>query len=161
MNDANRQMLGEALGRLPSGIAILTTRRGEHDTAMVASWVQQAAFEPPMVTLSVKSGRYIVDWIRESGVLAVNILAEGQKRMLAHFGRGFGPGEPAFDGMKVERRITGAAILADSLAYLDCRYVSSIEAGDHTLILAEIVDGRLQTTGVQPMVHIRRSGLKY
>jgi flavin reductase (DIM6/NTAB) family NADH-FMN oxidoreductase RutF len=128
---------------------------------MLASWVQQASFEPPMITVAVKNGRYIADWIRATGVLAINILGDGQKSFLAHFGKGFAPDEPAFDGMQVERRATGVPILSDSLGFLDCRCAGTIEAGDHTVFLAEVVDGGLHGDDEQPMVHVRRSGFKY
>lgn len=161
MDESTRESVGAALGKVASGIVILTARRGEQETGMLASWVQQAAFEPPMISVVIKNGRYIADWIRESGVLAVNILGEGQKQYLAHFGKGFEPGQPAFEGLEIERRATGVPILADALSYLDCRFSDSMAAGDHTVFLAEIVDGALQGDDEQPMVHVRRSGFKY
>jgi flavin reductase (DIM6/NTAB) family NADH-FMN oxidoreductase RutF len=161
MNETNNEPMGAALGKVASGIVILTARRGDQETGMLASWVQQASFEPPMITVAVKNGRYIADWIRATGVLAINILGDGQKSFLAHFGKGFAPDEPAFDGMQVERRATGVPILSDSLGFLDCRCAGTIEAGDHTVFLAEVVDGGLHGDDEQPMVHIRRSGFKY
>jgi flavin reductase (DIM6/NTAB) family NADH-FMN oxidoreductase RutF len=161
MNETNNEPMGAALGKVASGIVILTARRGDQETGMLASWVQQASFEPPMITVAVKNGRYIADWIRATGVLAINILGDGQKSFLAHFGKGFAPDEPAFDGMQVERRATGVPILSDSLGFLDCRCAGTIEAGDHTVFLAEVVDGGLHGDDEQPMVHVRRSGFKY
>lgn len=161
MDESTKESVGRALGKLASGIAILTTRAADRETGMLASWIQQAAFEPPMITVAVKTGRYIADWIRDSGVLAVNILGEDQKNFLAHFGKGFAPEEPAFEGLEVERRATGVPILVESLGYLDCRFAGSLEAGDHTVLLAEVVDGGLHGDDEPPMVHIRRSGLKY
>jgi flavin reductase (DIM6/NTAB) family NADH-FMN oxidoreductase RutF len=161
MNETNNEPMGAALGKVASGIVILTARRGDQETGMLASWVQQASFEPPMITVAVKNGRYLADWIRATGVLAINILGDGQKSFLAHFGKGFAPDEPAFDGMQVERRATGVPILSDSLGFLDCRCAGTIEAGDHTVFLAEVVDGGLHGDDEQPMVHVRRSGFKY
>ena len=161
MDESKREAVGAALGKVASGIVILTARHEDHETGMLASWVQQAAIEPPMITVAVKNGRYIADWIRESGMLAINILSAGQKSFLAHFGKGFEPDQPAFEGLQVERHTTGAPILADALGFLDCRIAGSIAAGDHTVFLAEIVDGGLHGDDEQPMVHVRRSGFKY
>jgi len=161
MDEAKKEAVGAALGKVASGIVILTTRHEEHETGMLASWVQQAAFEPPMITVAVKNGRYIADWIRQSGVLVINILGEGQKSYLAHFGKGFEPDQPAFEELGVERSTTGAPILADALGFLDCRFAGELEAGDHTVFLAEVVDGGLHDDDEEPMVHVRRSGFTY
>lgn len=161
MDEATKRSAGAALGRVVSGIFIVTARHGEQETGMLASWVQQASFEPPMITVGVKKGRYIGQWIAESGALAVSIVGDDQKHLLAHFGKGFEPDKPAFEGQKIERHATGAPVLAEALGYLDCRVTGQVDAGDHTVFLAEIVEGGLHETDGQPMVHVRRSGFNY
>src|SRR5687768_13076480 len=64
--------LGQALGRVPSGLYILTARHDGKATGMLASWVQQAGFDPPMVTVAVNRDRYVGDWITRSGRFALN-----------------------------------------------------------------------------------------
>jgi hypothetical protein len=56
-----------ALGRVPSGIFILTTGYEGRATGMLASWVQQAGFEPPMVTVAVRRDRFVAEWIAATG----------------------------------------------------------------------------------------------
>src|SRR5258706_383723 len=51
------QELALALGRVPSGLFILTVCDGQRETGMLASWVQQCSFEPPQVSVAVKHGR--------------------------------------------------------------------------------------------------------
>ena len=88
--------LGQALGRVPSGLFILTVSHEGRSTGMLASWVQQAGFEPPMVTVAVASRRYAGDWIAASGRFTLNQIPAGNKPLLRHFGRGFEPDAPAF-----------------------------------------------------------------
>ena len=129
---------------------------------MLGSWVQQAAFEPPMVTVAVKKGRYISGWIAESGVLGLSIVGDDQKTFLAHFGKGFEPDQHAFENVRIERHTTGVPLLADALGFFDCNVASRLEAGDHDIFLAEIVDGGFRGDGdAHPMVHVRRSGFNY
>jgi hypothetical protein len=87
------------LGRVPSGIYILTIGTGARATGMLASWVMQAGFDPPMVSIAVKQGRYICDWLSEGQPFVLNVVAEGKKDLLKHFGKGFEPGAPAFEGL--------------------------------------------------------------
>src|SRR4051812_36801885 len=69
--------LSQALGRVPSGLYILTACRDGKATGMLASWVQQAGFDPPMVTVAVNRDRYVGDWIAHSGRFALNQVATG------------------------------------------------------------------------------------
>jgi flavin reductase (DIM6/NTAB) family NADH-FMN oxidoreductase RutF len=152
--------IAAALGRVASGIFILTARHGEHETGMVASWVQQASFAPPMITIAVKHGRYIGDWIAESRAFAVSMLSEEQKFILSQFGAGFEPGVPAFADVEIERHSTGCPILSEALAYLDCRVTTEVTAGDHRVFVGEIAAGAVLHDD-RPMIHVRRSGRHY
>ena len=75
------------LGRLPSGIYILTVGEGNDSTGMLASWVQQAAFEPPMVSVALKRGRHISERIEAGEPFVLNVVGEGHKSLLKHFAK--------------------------------------------------------------------------
>jgi flavin reductase (DIM6/NTAB) family NADH-FMN oxidoreductase RutF len=157
----DRKQLGAALGKIPSGLFILTARDGAAETGMLASWVQQCSFDPPQVTVAVKRGRGVLDWLlRDGAAFTLNVLDDTQTDMIAHFGKGFDLGEPAFTGLEVERPEGGAPVLTDALAYLECRVAGRLEAGDHAVLLARVVGGRVLADG-QPMVHVRKSGFHY
>ena len=148
-----------ALGRIPSGLFILTAANGDHSTGMLASWVQQCSFDPPTISVAMRKGRYLLDWLIEGSSFAVNVLGEGQKSMLAHFGKGFELGEPAFEGIDVDR--SGAApVLKAALSHLHLRVVGHCDAGDHVLVLGRVVGGAVHHDG-KPTVHTRKSGLHY
>jgi flavin reductase (DIM6/NTAB) family NADH-FMN oxidoreductase RutF len=155
-----QKALMTAIGRIPSGLFILTFRHGKRETAMLASWVQQCSFEPPRVVIAINQKRYVLEWLTPGAAIGVSVLGEGQKELMAHFGKGFEPGEPAFEGIEVERPGDGAPLLKAAHAVLDCRVASTHEAGDHTLVVAEVVDGRQLTDG-RPGVHVRRVGSHY
>ncbi|MBI1916438.1 MAG: flavin reductase [Planctomycetes bacterium] len=149
-----------ALGRIPSGMFIITVRHGDDETGMLASWVQQCSFDPPQVSIAVRHGRWLAGWLTEGAALVVNILDDTQTDMIVHFGRGFAPGEAAFNELEVERSESNTAVLSDALAFLECRVQSSVSAGDHDLCIARVVGGRVLNEG-HSMVHIRKSGLHY
>ena len=157
--DPKRQLCA-ALGRVASGLFVLTARRGETETGMLVSWVQQCSFEPPQVTLAIKRDREILDWLTPGLLFTLNILDDTQTDMIVHFGRGFSLSEPAFAGLEVERPEGGAPVLSEALAYLECRVVSRCAAGDHDLIIAEVTGGRVLNEG-HSMVHIRKNGSHY
>ena len=148
------------LGRVPSGIFILTVGSGERATGMLASWVMQAGFEPPMVTIAVKKGRYVEDWITRGDPFILNLVAEKQFDLLKHFGKGFEPDQPAFEGLSIRHCARAVPILTDCLGHLECEPVSHFDSGDHRIFLAKVVRGGLQGEAA-PMVHIRKSGKNY
>jgi flavin reductase (DIM6/NTAB) family NADH-FMN oxidoreductase RutF len=148
------------LGKVPSGLFILMVRHGDQETGMLASWVMQAGFEPPMVSVAVKQGRYVGEWLSAGSPFVLNALGESHKSLLSHFGRGFEPCEAAFNGLSVERTADGVPALADTLGYLECRPKGHVDSGDHRVFLAEVTGGKL-ASDVPPYVHIRKNGLKY
>lgn len=148
------------LGRIPSGIFILTVRHEEQETGMLASWVQQAGFTPPSVTVAVKQGRYVADWLTAGAPFVLNVVATDQKSLLSHFGRGFDPGQPAFEGLSMARCPRGVPILEGTVGHLECKISGHVDAGDHRLFLAEVTGGKLERDDA-PMVHIRKSGANY
>jgi flavin reductase (DIM6/NTAB) family NADH-FMN oxidoreductase RutF len=152
--------LAAALGRIPSGIFVLTARRGKEETGLLASWVQQCSFEPPLVTVAIKRGRFLGEWLLGGAAFTLNILDETQTDMIGHFGRGFEQGEPAFTDIDAEHRPAQAAILREALAHLDCRLVSRHPGGDHDILVCEVVHGAMLSDG-RPMVHVRKSGMHY
>ena len=148
------------LGRVTSGIYILTAGTGERSTGMLTSWAMQAGFEPPMISVAVKAGRYVGDWIAQGEPFVLNVVAEKQFEMLKHFGKGFEPGAPAFEGLEITHCPRGVPILNDCLGHLQCEPVSHVDSGDHKVFLARVVRGSLHSDAA-PMVHIRKSGGGY
>jgi flavin reductase (DIM6/NTAB) family NADH-FMN oxidoreductase RutF len=156
----SQRPVAAALGRIPSGLFIVTVRRGDMETGMLASWVQQCSFSPPMISVALERSRPFASFLAKQSPFTVNILDETQTDMISHFGRGFEPGEPAFEGLDVERGDTNGPVLSEALAFLEAKTVERCSAGDHELILAEVVGGRLLSEG-HPMVHVRKNGFHY
>lgn len=152
--------LAAALGRIPSGLFILTARHGHHETGMLASWVQQCSFDPPQLSAAVRKDREVLDWLGEGASFVVNILPEGAKGLISHFGKGFDLKEPAFEGLEVSRAPGTAPVLLAAHAYLACRVVDRLDTGDHVLVIGRVVAGSVLQDG-KPTVHLRKNGLKY
>jgi flavin reductase (DIM6/NTAB) family NADH-FMN oxidoreductase RutF len=160
MSEPDRKGQAAALGRVASGVFVVTVRQGERESGMLASWVQQCSFEPPQITLAVNRKREINGWLTEGTVFTLNILEDGQTELVAHFGRGFAPGEPAFTGLEITRPAGVPPVLSEALAYLVCRIVQRWPVGDHDLIVGEVTAGQVLDEG-HPMVHLRKSGMHY
>jgi hypothetical protein len=84
-----REPLGRALGMIPSGIFVVTTARDSVRAAYVGSWIQQAAFEPPSITIAMNQHRPLLTLLEPGRGIAVNILGRRQAPLYASFERGF------------------------------------------------------------------------
>jgi flavin reductase (DIM6/NTAB) family NADH-FMN oxidoreductase RutF len=136
-----QRQLASALGRVASGLFILTARGQDAETGMLVSWVQQCSMQPPRVSVCVQNGRAILDWLTNGADFVLNILDDSQTDMISHFGRGFLRGAAAFENVEVDCAAASAPVLTEALAYLDCRVVSRCPAGDHELLIADVRAG--------------------
>ena len=151
--------VGKALGRIPSGCAILTARTGKRRAALLASWIQQAGFDPPMISVAVKKGRTIEAVIDASGALVVNLLGEDPSAMFKHFGGGFRPDQDPFADLAV-KDVAGGVAIDQRIAWLSARVHGKHDAGDHWLYLAEVTDANIDEIN-EPYVRVRKDGLSY
>ena len=158
---ADTKAFQPVLGRVPSGLFILTVGTGPRATGMLSSWVMQAGFDPPMVSVAVKLARLACDWITEGQPFVLNLAGKSQDALVKHFNAGFEPGEPAFDGLAVDHCPRGVPILTDALGHLECEPVAHLDSGDHRVFLANVVRGRLGRTDEKPWIHVRTSGTHY
>ena len=152
--------LAAALGRIPSGLFVLTLSRGDIETGMLASWVQQSSFQLPLISLAINPKRDIAGLLTADSLFTLNILEDTQTDMIVHFGRGFTLNEPAFTDLDVIRGQSNGPILQEALAFLTCQVKGRHPAGDHDLFIAQVIDGRMLDEG-HPMVHVRKSGTHY
>lgn len=158
--DDSHRSLAAALGRIPSGIYVLTVTRGSVETGLLSSWVQQCSFEPPQISIAVRPDRPIVALLEAGSHFTLNILEASQTDMIVHFGRGFALGDDAFAGLDVRRERPRGPVLTEALAYLECEVAARFNAGDHDLLLGRVLAGEVLDEG-QPMVHVRKNGLHY
>ena len=148
--------MAAALGRIPSGLFVVAWREGDADRTMLASWVMQAGFAPPAISVAVAPSRDLLAALDRGVPFVVNVLAESQRPLLARFGK---PTDDAFAGLAVHRTPAGAAALADAAAWLECRAVARAVHGDHVVVVAEV--GAAGGTAAEPLVHVRKNGLRY
>ncbi len=158
------EALAAVLGKVPSGLFIVTAGDGKgRHTGMLASWVMQAGFEPPSITVAVAAKRYLNDWLADYPHLVVNLLGQSQTDMLKHFGRGFEPDAKAFEGIETTETSCDLPALRDCLGYLEGRVSGSMTCGDHVVYAVELTGASKGSRFdvEKPFVHIRKSGLTY
>ncbi len=161
MDESLRNEVGKAIGKIPSGLFILTACDSENRTGMLVSWVQQVCFEPPIVCVAVGKGRPIMPVIGTSRQFGLCQLPKGDKVLLRRFSSGVEPGDDPMEGLAmIEDTVIRVPILGDALSYLECELVSHLDVqGDHDLFVGRVVGGRFLNG--EPDIRIRKDGFTY
>ena len=151
--------LKAALGRIPSGLyAVGATLEGRR-VGMLCSFVEQAGFEPPMISISLGKDRPLRAVLEHGGLFSVNILGSEDKKILAAFASA--REEDLFAQFELLDNGHGLPQLADALAWLACRSRGSVAAGDHVVYVAEVLEGCLHREQGEPMIRVRKNGFGY
>ncbi|GAB4242005.1 MAG: diflavin flavoprotein [Stanieria sp.] len=154
--------LDKAMGRLSGGLYIITATKGNVSSAMLASWVTQASFEPPGITIAVAKDRAIESLMQVGDRFVLNVLAEGKyQSLMKHFLKRFNPGADRFAGVNTQTAANGSPILTDALAYLECEVVSRMECSDHWVVYSKVDTGRVSDPESLTAVHHRKVGNHY
>ena len=159
--------LNKALGCLSGGLYIVTAKDSEgkdsRDGAMVASWVSQASFEPPGITVAVAKDRAIESLLQVNDRFVLNILQENNYlHLFRHFLKRFPPGANRFEGVELMNDLAaGGPVLSDALAFLSCKVIQRMETTDHWIIYSSVEKGNLSNPQSKTAVHHRRVGSNY
>ena len=159
MDAAEKNNVAKALGMIPSGCFVLTASDAGHSSGILVSWVQQAGFDPPAVSVAIKHGRSVQLLVERSGQFVLNTLGEDGPDLFKHFAKGFESEGSAFAGLRARPSPAGV-ILEDAVACLCCKVTGKVDAGDHVVYVATVIDGAVHRDA-RPSVRIRTNGLNY
>ena len=152
----------QAVGRIVDSLCVVTAQQDNISSAMLASWIAQATFNPPGLTVAVAKDRAVESLLHSGDKFVVNILAEGKDLELRkHFLKPFAPGQDRFVGVSTQPAQNGCPILTEALAYLECSINNRIECGDHWVVYAVVENGKVLNSDGVTAVHQRKSGSHY
>jgi len=145
----------QALSHFPAGVTITTIRAGEQIHGLTVSAFASVSAEPPLITVVIDNRHRAKQLLEEPGaVFAVNFLRHDQHELSNRFA--WLKDEDRFAEGTWGTAETGAPILADALAWLDCRIYARYPAGSHTVYIGEVVASRVPEEGVPPLIYWQR-----
>jgi len=137
--DANAKKT--ALRMIPYGLFVLTAKgKSDEVAAATVNWVTQASFAPPLVVVGVKTDSHAHALIKESKAFALNVLGKGQTAMAFTFFKPATREGQSISGEPFRSGTTGAPILERTPAFVECRLVDTVERGDHSVFVGEVVE---------------------
>ena len=135
------------MGRFATGVTLITTRSGEVVWGMTANAVTSLSLHPPLILIVVDQRNTIYDHLKQAGCFAVNVLTADQEATSRRFAA---PGPKDFAGLGLTVAQTGAPILVNALAFVDCRLAQILPGGDHDIFIGEAVAGAVRKG--QPLI---------
>ena len=132
------------LRRIVHGVYVVGTCRDGKLNAFTATWITQASFEPPLIVLGIRKDSVSLQMIQASRVFTLNLLGQGQKPLAQHFLKPAHLGGDKMAGVHSRAGATGAPILEEAAAFMECRVQAIHPAGDHSIVVGEVVEAGLQ-----------------
>jgi flavin reductase (DIM6/NTAB) family NADH-FMN oxidoreductase RutF len=149
------------LRRFPYGLYIVSVASGGEQHGMTANWVTQAAFEPPMVVVAVENNSKTIGMIRDSHHFAISVLQQGQRELAGKLGRTSEQAPHKLKGIKTKPApVSGTPVLVEGVGWVECRVVATLPAGDHTLVLGEVVAAGVENEPAVALT-LQEAGFKY
>ena len=151
------------LWRMPSGLYVVGSRAGDRRNGMTMNWATQLAFEPKLVGIAVEQAAFTHELIAEGRVFSVCIIDREDRAIVRKFTK---PVEVdaetrTLNGFPFHDGVTGAPILDQAVAYLDCEVREAVELGEHTLFVGEIVDAAFQRDEETPVLRMEDTRMNY
>ncbi|MFM7426225.1 MAG: diflavin flavoprotein [Elainella sp.] len=150
--DAQSDRTEQAVGRIAGALCVITTHQNNQHQAMLTSWVAQATFTPPGLTLAVSQAQ-ATTLADVASPFVLNILKEG-RNVRRHFLKPLTAKGNDFGEIATHAAQNGCLVIDEALAYLECTVQSRMECGDHWLIYATVDNGKvLESQGVTAVQH--------
>jgi flavin reductase (DIM6/NTAB) family NADH-FMN oxidoreductase RutF len=138
---------------ISTGVYVIGVCDGKRTNAFTASSVVPVSFKPVMVAVGVGIGHASRAILRAGRVFTINVLKRDQIDMASHFGTVSGRDLNKLSGIRWRPGLSGAPVLLDALAYVECELASMVAAGDHELALGRVVDGGVLAADEQPLLY--------
>jgi flavin reductase (DIM6/NTAB) family NADH-FMN oxidoreductase RutF len=146
MNEAAKKKL---LRMIPHALYVLTSKANGKLAASTVSWVTQASFQPPLVAVGLKKNSHTFEIVRGAQSFVLNFLGNGQKEIAQKFFKHLEPDGNRLAGeMFQESPVLKCPIFPKMAGFIECRIKGMIDQGDHTVVVAEVLEAELgQTEG--------------
>ena len=131
----------EVLRQVPYNLVAVGVGAIPHDeNAFVACWFTQCSFDPPRIVMAVRNDTSSKKMLDDDGVFSINLLSKSQISIARKLVK---PSHRVGDKLgKISHyeEVTGAPLLRDAIAFLECRLFASLDTGDHTLFVGDVVN---------------------
>ena len=161
--DEYDRMRRRALWTMPSGLYLVGSRSGDERNLMTANWATQVSFEPKLLAVGVEKPALTHRLISEGRIFSLHTVDREDRAIVRKFTKPVDVDADAHtaNGFAFHDGPTGAPILDQAVAWFDCELRQSLEAGDTTLFIGEIVACGFQKPEDTPVLRMEDTRMNY
>lgn len=156
MEQVSGEVLRRAMRNWTTGVAVLTSRAGDHQHGMTVNSLTSLSLDPPLVAVSLANTTRTRQLVEQSGVFGVTILSEEQVETADRFAGRIPEHENRMEGLATFVLVTGAPLLTNGLVCLDCKVIHRYPMKNSTLYVGEVLAVSHNREG-QPLVYHNRT----
>ena len=152
------------LWKFPSGLYVIGSRHESSLNLMTANLVTQVSFSPKLVGVSVEEEALTHRLIAAGGVFTVNVLDREDRAIVRKFTKPVevGDGGSSANGFAVHASaVTGAPVLDQAVAFVDCRVWQAVPCGTSTFFIGEVVDAGFQGAEETEVLRMEDTRMNY
>lgn len=151
------------LWSLPYGLYVVGSRAGEERNGMTLNWATQVAFEPKLVGIGVEKPAFTHRLISEGGCFSLCTIDREDRALVRKFTKPVEVDTSArtLNGFGYHEAVTGAPILTQSVAWLDCEVRNAVDCGGHTFFIGEVVDCAFTADEETPVLRMEDTRMNY
>jgi flavin reductase ActVB len=142
----------EALAHFASGVTIVAARGREGLVGFTATGFSSVSLSPPLILVCVAKTASAYEGVVSADLFGVSVLGEDQQWLAERFATS---GIDRFQGVALQSGASSAPLIGGALAHIECRPHARHEAGDHTLLLGEVLSA--STSAGRPLLHFARN----
>jgi flavin reductase (DIM6/NTAB) family NADH-FMN oxidoreductase RutF len=151
------------LWTMPYGLYVVGVRAGERRNGMTLNLATQVATDPKLIGIAVTKEAFTHTLIAEGKVFALNIIDREDRAIVRKFVKPVEVDEQAMtlNGFQFHDGKTGAPILDQAVAYLECEVRNAVDCGDHTFFIGEVADAGFQKPEETPVLRMEDTRMNY
>ena len=151
------------LWSFPSGLYVLGSRAGERRNLMTINWVTQVSFDPKLIGVGIEKPALTQELVAEGNVFSITTIDREDRAIVRKFTKPteWDPEASTLNGFPVHEAATGAPILSQGVAYVDCEVRQAVEVGNHTFFIGEVVDTAFMKAEDTPVLRMEDTRMNY
>lgn len=151
----DKETFKDLMSRFPAGVTVVTTDHDGTRHGLTVSAFASVSLSPPLILVSVDRDAFSHDLIADSKRFGVSFLADDQEALSNRFA-GMHDVDDRFEEVPTSTLETGAPLLDDAVAWIDCTVHEAVPAGDHTVFLGRVEALKLRDADARPLVYWKR-----
>jgi len=159
-NKIDPEQLKQAMRTWVTGVVIVTGTHNGKNHGMTANSFNTIALSPPTIIVALQNHSRTRKIVQEGGVFGVSILESEQIEIAQRFAGKIDTDHPRFEGIDTLTLETGAPLIANACAFLDCKVVKTFDVGNTTVFIREVLDAKTNGDHREPLLYLNRKWRK-